>query len=132
DYLLRPFMDAIVNLNVDTVGTASLYAKAMYLLNRDQPYVAEQFILLGDPALRIPKPGRRISLEMTPADIFTDQDATISVRGKVPVMPWGIAEVRILSDESKTVAGPVRGDVSRGGFELKLDLPPWVKPGQYR
>ncbi|MBI5154233.1 hypothetical protein HZA57_03265, partial [Candidatus Poribacteria bacterium] len=131
DYLLRPFYAALSKHEFDTLGSVTQYARMMYLLERNQPFVSGQFILLGDPALKIPKPSSRIALEISPSTLFADQREPLKIKGKTTNMEWGMAEVELLDLDRKSVAGPVRTRVMANEFELDMPLPAFLKPGSH-
>ncbi|MCB2156238.1 hypothetical protein KQI84_15285 [bacterium] len=132
DYIIRPFYKAFEDPAFKTLGEITLYAKLEYMLDRNQSYVPNQFILLGDPGLKIYRPSRQIGLEISPAGVFANEQAEIVVKGRAPRIAWGLAEVTLLDEEGRPVDGVARARVVQSQFEAKLQLPPFVKPGSYR
>lgn len=132
DFLIRPFYDAIQRPEFPHLGAVTTYAKMMYLLERNQGFVSEQFVLLGDPALRIPQPTGRMNLQASPATLFAAQSATIAVDGETPGLDWGTAEMSLLDPHGEVVAGPARFPVREGRFEARLDTPPFLRPEPHR
>ncbi|MDK2970439.1 MAG: hypothetical protein PWP23_194 [Candidatus Sumerlaeota bacterium] len=132
DFLLRPFYEALLKKKFAELGRASLYAKVQYLLTRNQRYVPDQFILLGDPALKIPRPSENLSLLIEPSELFTNQGDSLKINGTSPRTDWGVAQVEMFNKEGISVAGPLRGPVQAGKFALELPLPPFVPKGDYR
>ncbi len=132
DYLLRPFLKSIASPETRTIGTASLHSRLAYMLERNQAYVPEQYVLLGDPFIRIPRPTDRMSLEIENGVMYSGEETTVGLRGSVPSIEWGIAEASVLNSRGFVVAGPVRSHIELNDFESSLTMPPYAPPGAYR
>lgn len=132
EFLLRPFFQALNHKNFRTVGEISLYAKLQYMLERNQAYVANQFVLLGDPSLKVPRVSDRIGVQITPGDLFVDQRRPVALQGESPRIRWGMAEAGILTRDGQFVAGPVRAPIVGGSFRMELAMPMHVEEGDYR
>ncbi|MEQ8820454.1 MAG: C25 family cysteine peptidase [Sumerlaeia bacterium] len=132
DFLLRHFFDVFTNEKTATLGPVTILAKAGYLLDRGQAYVPNQYILLGDPALKIPRPSGRIRADIAPGAIFTTSQSVISIKGEVAGMDWGVAEALLIDPKGAPAVEPARGRVVRGRFDLSLQMPAYLDPGQYK
>lgn len=132
DFLIRAFYRALGDERVETLAPATLYAKFMYMLERNQAYVANQFIVMGDPSLRIPRSTSRLAVEISPGSAFTSEEATFAIRGRAPEMPWGRASAVLLNEYGDTVAGPGHAIVRNGQFDISLPMPPYASPGRHR
>lgn len=132
DIILRPFLDSIASRRFETVGSAVVYAKMMYMLDRNQGYVPEQFVLLGDPMTRIPRPSDRIAMSIDPAAVFLGEPATMKVAGEVVDLPWGTAEAVVLDEAGFEVVPSARAEIVAGRFGLELPLPPTLKEEPHR
>lgn len=132
DILLRPFFEGLVGRRFDTVGRAALFAKLEYMLERNQGYVPEQFVLLGDPATLVPRPTERMALTISPSAVFASEPATVAVSGSVADMAWGLAEGRLMNLQGDDVVPPVRAEVADGKFALSFAVPPALEEGRHR
>ncbi len=132
DYLLRPFLKAMRDPGTTTVGNAAMYSRLSYMRDRNQPYVPEQFTLLGDPFLIIPRPTNKMSIEIGRGKMYTGEEVRIDLKGSVPRLEWGIIEASVINERGFITAGPVRGHVENTAFELEVQMPPYTAPGTYR
>ncbi|MBX3728255.1 MAG: hypothetical protein KF858_03650 [Candidatus Sumerlaeia bacterium] len=132
DFLLRPFYESLITHRTRELGRVTLYSKIQYMLYRNQRAVPNQFILLGDPALRIPRASSNLTARIEPAEIFSTQGAELRIEGGSPTFAWGQSELHVLDSNGVRVAGPVRAPVRAGRFELSAKLPPVLVPGNYR
>ncbi len=132
DYLLRPFFSAINEKGFDHLGKAAMFAKLNYLLERNQIHLTRQFILLGDPALKIPHSSNKISLSISPSVVYANQTTTLQISGKVSEIVWGKVEAWLMDDTSHLLMPPIREHFSLNAFELKMPIPAFTEAGDYR
>lgn len=102
------------------------------MLDRNQRFVSNQYVLLGDPALRIPRVSDAMEVEITPTELFSDQQSPIIVEGSVELVEWGLVEAVLIDGVGNDIAGPVRGRVANNRFRVELPTPPFMQPGPHR
>ncbi|MGF1572194.1 MAG: C25 family cysteine peptidase [Sumerlaeia bacterium] len=132
DFLLRPFFEGLTTLNFERLGEVTMYSRLNYLLHRRQDHVTRQYILLGDPALRIPVPNKGISVEISPAKALTNRSTTFTLKGSVGELAWGTVEVKLLDPYGQFCGEPQQVVLANYQFNAELVTPEYKKPGDYR
>lgn len=132
DFLLRPFFEAINTRKMERLGKVTIFSRLTYMLYRQQSHVTKQYILLGDPALRIPQPSKGISAEISPVAALTNRKATFQVTGSVADLPWGTVDVKFLDPYGNECGAPQRVILANNRFSASLETPEYKLAGEYK
>lgn len=129
--MLFTFYRGMFRHELDRLGTITLYSKLQFMAERRQGYVPEQFLLLGDPALRIPRVKETLDARIEPETILATTGGEFRVSGTVPGMAWGALEIDVQGAERRSEIPHAHGRVRLGAFSETLTLPPFLAPGRY-
>jgi len=130
-FVLGRFYEGLYHFDQRRVGTLALHSKLGYLLDRSTPYVANQYILLGDPGLRIPDISGGIDISVDTADPRAVPDERIEVSGRVRGVARGFAELTLLDKDRKPADQTRRVELRRGKFKATIVLAKDIVPGTY-
>jgi hypothetical protein len=130
-FLLARFYQHWFGRGITDLGELSLHSKLGYMADRNLASVPEQYILLGDPALRLPTPPAGLDLAVERSHLITVGGGTLAVTGTAKGIGLGSAEVRLLDAERRDAAPPQRARVRAGQFAATLQLPAYLAPGRY-
>lgn len=130
-FLLTRFYQYWFSRGITDLGELSLHSKLGYMADRNLAYVPEQYILLGDPALKLPTPPAGLDLRADREHLVTVDGGTIAVAGAAQGFGLGSAEVRLLDAARNDAVPPQRVRVRGGRFEAALQLPAYLEPGRY-
>jgi len=132
DYLLRAYYDAMLDHQDWEVGRHSLASKINYLLYRQDPNVPGQYVLLGDPALRLANSnsgGMQINVE-TPA-LHAHGGATIDITGSMADWAEGEVEVWLEDRTGRKAIPPVSVPMDEMRFATGLNIDKSLAKGEY-
>jgi len=96
--LIEKLYDAILHRGLTRPGDATLFAKLTFFAETGAPDLPDQFVLLGDPALRLRVPRAKAGLTVEPAFIDTARGGDVSIRARLDAPIWGWARVSVKSD----------------------------------
>jgi len=131
DYLMaKPFYDVIFNPGM-TVGEAIRYAKIKYLADHYFDYLkfsmVNSFMLIGDPTIEIPFPGKQSNLTISESNPQPGQ--TIELSGLTPFTSGEIYTQLYDSATYRVYPEPQIGQIENGMVRQSIELPLNINPG---
>lgn len=130
-FVLGRFYEGLYHYDQRRIGTLTLHSKLGYLLDRSTPYVANQYILLGDPGLRIPDISGGVEISIDTPDPRAVPDERVEVSGRVRGVSRGFVELTLLDKERKPADQTRRVELRGGRFAATIVLSDEIVPGTY-
>jgi len=131
DYLMaKPFYDVIFNPGI-TVGEAIQYAKIKYLADHYFDYLkfsmVNSYMLIGDPTITIPFPGKQSNLTISESNPQPGQ--TIELSGLAPFASGEIYTQLYDSATFRVFPEPQIGQIENSTVRQSIQLPFNINPG---
>ncbi len=128
--LAHHLMMALDDENSRRVGTTTQIARINFSFTRGLRKLVDQYVLFGDPLVRLPIPAKRIEIQTNPTEIQYDpavdstENKSLSIKGHANGMNKGKVLVRIYDEDQKIIAEPKESSLDdQGQFSLDLRLP---------
>lgn len=131
NFLLTALFDAKFRHEIRDVGTLTLLSKVNYFLQRNNPSVTNQYLLMGDPATKLAPDPEPLAVRAEPRILLTRTDGSLTVSATPGEMEWGLAKVELLDPRSRPVSS-ARARVTDGAFTVDLEIPRQMERGVYR
>ncbi len=122
-FVLGRYYDGYFHAGHRRTGALSLYSKIGYLLDRTTSYVTNQYLLLGDPGMRLPSPPSGVELKVPTDPIPAVEEETFQVSGSTLLVKKGTASVALYDAGRRLVGVPVEVPVKKGRFKADLVIP---------
>ncbi len=130
DFLLSAFFKHLMRDGVRDFGELALLAKVDYFLDRNNPSVTNQYLLMGDPASHLPNPAAKLEATATPVEVPTVTGGVLTVRGRTKDFEFGAGSATLLSPSYKVVSND-RFAIRSGDFDTTMAMPGYLDPGVY-
>ncbi len=132
DFLLRAFYNAMLDHPDWEVGRLTLASKLGYILYRQDASMPAQYVLLGDPALRLAQPARNdVELQVEAVDLFARCVPSIQVRGQLKSDAGAQGQVWIEDRAGRPVIAEQAIRPRDGRFAAALTLGEPLDEGDY-
>ncbi len=131
DFLLSGFYRALNKHGFRGVGQLALQSKIDYFRFRTNQDVTEQFLLMGDPAVRIVEPEVATAVRATPDRFLSVTGGALTFEASFEGVQWGMATATLL-DADNVVVREQRTRIRRGATAGRLEVPEYLAPGDYR
>ena len=131
--LMNAFYDGIFNGGLRGFGESILYSKIAYRFNRNNKWLLEQFILLGDPALSFPIPEAESEINIEPSYVNVMTGANVKISGTYSDGPkWAKTRVSVISPdpEGKGLTDIIT-HTHNGSFEVEYEVTEDALTGRY-
>lgn len=130
--LVGRLMEGLYRQQIRRMGHLTAYAKNMYFADTRSGNVQEQYILLGDPALRLRVPLLAPGMELRPVTLTAGKawSAQVRLSGAGADVTAGVYAIQDLATGEQIVSGPVRFSAMTGGRSARL-IGPALSPGAY-
>ncbi len=122
-FVLGRYYDGYYRAGHRRTGALALYSKMGYLLDRTTSYVTNQYLLLGDPGMRLPSLAGGVTLKVPTDPIAALDDEEFQVSGSAPLVRKGTASVALYDARRRLVGKPVEVPVRKGRFKANLLIP---------
>ncbi len=130
NFLITEFYRAMIDRGVEDVGRLTSLAKMNYYLHRNNRSVTNQFVFMGDPALRMPQVREDIEVEVEPRRLASLTGGKLTVQAISDDLPWGVAQATLIGPEGR----PIHEDRLRvldGRTQGTLRIPDYLEAGNY-
>ncbi|MDX2175169.1 MAG: C25 family cysteine peptidase [Candidatus Sumerlaeia bacterium] len=131
DFLLTRAYEQYFRNDRRRLGYLTLLSKIGYLGDRRQPYVSNQYILLGDPELELVPPGAGIELAETSHALPALPGQTLSISGRSSRQDAGELTARLLDSSRRPITTFASLGAAGGEFSASLAVPGVPAPGRY-
>ena len=130
DFILSGFYRALIERRVNRLGELALMSKMDYYLDRSNESVTQQYALMGDPGMPIPRPEEMPEAGVLPARLLSATGGRLKVGGVATGVTWGAGSATLLSPGGLPL-GDARFSVRNGLFEEIIAIPAHLDPGAY-
>lgn len=136
DYILRPFLASLVDERVADLGSATLLARLAYGRDRALTVLPSQYILLGDPHLKIARPtgGLDVRIDTPNAAMGFEGELAIAATTLRPLPSAGIVRAALVAPDGRDVATmerPLAEALDTSGTLRLALIAPRLQPGHW-
>lgn len=122
-YVIGRYYDGYFRAGHRRTGALSVYSKIGYLLDRTTSYVTNQYLLLGDPGMRLPDPPSGVDLKVPTDPIAAVEEEHFQVSGSTLLVKNGKASLALYDARRRPLGEPAEVPVKRGKFRANLLIP---------
>src|SRR5690606_15929780 len=132
DFLLRSFYDVMLDHPDWEVGRLALASKLGYFLYRQDAGVPSQYVLLGDPALRLAQPEtEKFELRVQASELFAQRVPNIQVQGALADSAEAEGRLWLEDRTGRPVGEPQELRLRNGRFSTTLTFSEPLSRGDY-
>lgn len=130
--LMWMFYNGIIERGIRNFGEAVIFSKMGYRFERNNKYLLDQFVLLGDPSLSLPMETPATDFSVQPVFINRREGGKIEMKGRVKNQPlWGLTKIFIQPPNSDPMPLEIKTHASDGSFTAEYLIPPFADAGKY-
>lgn len=123
EILFRHWYRGISRSRLARTGDVTLNAQNQFFFSRRTSYVPDQYVLIGDPALIMPRPvSAGLDLELSTSRLIRGVGETIAVRGRTPNVKYGWADLALRDPAGRPVAPDQTVRVFNNEFQADFDV----------
>ncbi|MCC7392960.1 hypothetical protein IT571_11460, partial [Candidatus Sumerlaeota bacterium] len=130
DYLISAFYEHLCHDKITDFGTLCLLSKLDYYLDRNNPSVTNQYLLMGDPASNLPPMPAPLDAKVEPARILSATGRVLKITGRTDGYDHASGRV-VVTDTTNLPIAESRFIVRSGDINTTVGIPAYLAPGSY-
>lgn len=130
NYLLTAFYRSMLEREVSGLGLVCLQSKIDYYLDRNNVAVTEQFLLMGDPALRIVPQPEIQNIGVAPNPLLSVTGGLLRIGAAIGDFDWGTGSATFMTEQYEMVVRE-RFRIRNGTIDETIEIPQYLEPGNY-